>query len=187
MIGKEAGQQTGPETSLVPLEVRALSYAGTMRIAAWVLAVVAGFTLFYFGLVMGSFVPWLALPLTVSGIAAALYSAWVLRQVWREVKAGAPVITVSAQGYRDTRLGETIPWREVKSLTRYQPGTQVMLQIEAVRAERFLKPRYKFPFGRQPAKPVPAGVPVVSNLSGLDHRGDDIIAAAQQAFLKTRS
>ncbi len=135
---------------------------------------------------MGSFVPWLALPLTIGGILAALYCAWMLRKVWLEVKANAPVVTIDGRGFRDTRLGETIPWREVKRLTRHQPGTQVMLQIEAMRAERFLRPRYKFPFGRQPAKPVPAGVPVTANLSGLDVRGDRLVEAAEAFFAATR-
>lgn len=188
MKSQLAGDGSGAVAdALAPVEVRALSYAGTMRIATWFFAVVAGVTLFYFGLVMGTFVPWLALPLTVSGIIAALYSAWVLRKVWRDVKADAPVITVNAQGYRDSRLGEMIPWREVKTLTRDQPGTQILLRIEAVRAERFLKPRYKFPFGSKPAKPVPPGVVVVSNLSGLDRSGDDVVSAAERFFLAARA
>lgn len=170
-----------------PLEARALPYAGTMRIATWVFATIVGFALFYFGLVMGSFVPWLALPLTIGGIAAALWCAWMLRAVWLEVKANAPVITVNAQGYRDTRLGETIPWREVKAIRREQPGTQVMLKVEAVRAERFLKPRRRIPFGTKPARPVPPGVAVTSFLSGLDRRGDDIVAAVERFFPVSRS
>jgi len=174
--------QTGGTNVLVALEAHLLPYAGSMRVATWAFATVVGFALFYFGMVMGSFVPWLALPLTISGIAAALYSAWVLRQVWREVKTNAPVVTVDGRGFHDTRLGEMIPWREVKRLTRHQPGTQVMLQIEAVRAERFLKPRYKFPLGRQPARPVPQGQPVTANLSGLDVAGDRIVAAAEAFF-----
>lgn len=178
--------QSSVEAQPAALEARALPYAGTMRIAAWFFATILGFTVFYFGLVMGSFVPWLALPLTLGGIALALWGAWMLRSAWREAKADMPVVTVNAQGYRDTRLGQTIPWREVKTLMRHQPGTQVMLQIEAVRAERFLKPRRRFPFGTKPARPVPPGLPVTSNLSGLDHRVDDIVAAAERFYLASR-
>jgi len=158
------------EASNAPAEmsVRILPWVATIGVVWWTAAFTGGLVIFYFGLVMGSIVPWLALPLTVGGVLAALYGA---SRVWRAMrvrKADAPVLTIDARGYHDVRLGAAIPWSEIVSLTPEQPGTRIFLKIVARDPARFVK-----------RKRLARAEALVSSLSELDEEPATLIAAAE--------
>lgn len=144
-----------------------MPWASTFHVAFWALAMLVSLTVFYFGLVMGGIVPWLALPLTISGIVAALFCAWRLWLAVRARRVDLPVVIIDGDGFLDTRMGARIPWSEIHSLTRDQPGTRTFLRIAARDPARFAKRR----------RAVRDGV-LVSSLSELDMTADRLIDAA---------
>ncbi len=161
-------ERAGVGNAPADVTARLMPWVATIGVASWVFALAASLVLFYFGLVMGSFVPWLALPLTVSGVLAALYCCWGLWGAVKSRRADQPVVIIGPQGFHDTRLGALIPWTEITGLTREQPGTRTFLRITARDPARFARKR----FLRRP-------VALVSSLSELDAEPDALIAAAE--------
>ena len=155
-----------------PVTAHYQSWHRTYRLAFWGLGTVVFAVVFYLGLVLAS------LPLTVFGALVSLGYFIMLVRCYRKLRTDEPVVTVSEAGYHDARLGPPIPWSEVKTLTRHQPGTQVVLFIDADQPERFIAPRAGL---ARLAKRKPAnGFPLLgSNLAGLDMPGDRIVQAAQ--------
>lgn len=158
------------------IEARLMPWAAAMALVGWAIALVVCLTLFYFGLVMGSFVPWLALPLTIGGAALALWCAWGVWRAWRVRRADRPVVIVGPGGFEDTRIGPLIPWREIERLTPDQPGTRTYLRLHARAPKRFVHRRRGLWRG---AARVAADGALVSSLSELDVRPEAIIAAAE--------
>ncbi len=156
-----------------PVEARMMPWAATMVAVNWAMALAVSLAFFYFGLVMGSYVPWLALPITVTGGAAALYSAWKL---WRALRARAldvPVIRVGPNGFQDTRVGTEIPWREIASLAVEQPGTRTFLRVAAKDAGRFVTR------GRLLRRRVARAGAFTSCLSEMDVPAERLVSAAE--------
>lgn len=151
------------------IEARLMPWAAGLGVVSWAFALLVGLVVFYFGLVMGSIVPWLALPITVLGILAALFCGWRLWCAMGVRKADAPVLTIGPEGFHDTRIGQLIPWREIESLTPDQPGTRTFLRIAAREPRRFVGRRVRLPRD---------GV-LVSSLSELDVAPDALIVAAR--------
>ena len=156
-----------------PMEARLMPWAATMAAVAWGIAFAVSLVVFYFGLVMGSFVPWLALPITVAGVVAGLYAAWRLWWALRARRLDAPVILIGADGFRDVRIGSAVPWCDITALTVEQPGTQTFLRIAARDAGRFVTR------GRALRRRVARAGALVSSLSGLDAPPDALVAAAK--------
>lgn len=150
------------------IEARLMPWAAGLGVVSWGVALLVSLVIFYFGLVMGSIVPWLALPITVLGILAALFSVWRLWRAMRVRKADAPVLVIGPEGYHDSRIGRLIPWSEIESLTPDQPGTRIFLRIAVRDPRRYLRRRVRLPRD---------GV-LVSSLSELDVRPDELVAAA---------
>lgn len=143
-----------------------MPWATTLRIASWTFALLVGLTILYFGMVMGGIVPWLALPLTISGGLVALYCLWRLWKAVRARKIDAAVLTIGPEGFRDTRLSDQlIPWCDIASVASEHPGTRVFLRL-ALREPQ-----------RHPKRLARAGA-LVSSLSELSVPAEAIIAAA---------
>lgn len=159
-----------------PIAARHLPFVRTLWVGLWLIAVGGFLSLFYLGLVLAS------APITILGFALAFGSAYYLVQSWNEFRTIEEVVTVSAAGYHDIRLGPPIPWSEIKALTRHAPGTRVFLFIEAERPERFLDRRGRLRRAADAANRRRGFPPLTSDLSGLNRPGDEIVRAAQ-AFL----
>jgi hypothetical protein len=150
------------------IAARMVPWAATISVVSWIAATVVGLVIFYFGLVMGSIVPWLALPLTIGGLIVAAFCLWQTWRAMRARKADAPVLQIGPDGYHDARLGRAIPWSEIVSLTPDQPGTRTYLKIVARDPARFVKRKR---LARRPA--------LVSSLSELDEDPAVLIASAE--------
>lgn len=149
-----------------------MPWAASFRVVTWAIAVLVGLTVFYFGLVMGGIVPWLALPLTISGAAFALFSLWRLVLAWRVRRADAPVLMIGPAGFHDARIGRPIPWSEIDALSVEQPGTRTFLRISTRDAARFAARR------RTRRRAAREGA-LVSCLSELDATPQSLVATAQ--------
>lgn len=155
------------------LEARLMPWAATMRAVWWAVGLAVSLTVFYFGLVMGSFVPWLALPITVSGVLAALYCVWRLWRALRARKLDAPVIVIGPDGFLDRRFGRVVPWREVSRLEVDQPGTRTFLRVTAADPARYVAR------GRMLRRRVAREGVLVSCLSEMDVSPAALVAAAE--------
>ncbi len=158
------------------VEARLMPWAAGMAVVGWAIALMVGLTIFYFGRVMGSFVPGLAVPLTVSGAALSAWCAWHVWRCWRIRQADRPTVIVSPAGFEDTRIGRLIPWAEIERLTSDQPGTRSYLRLYVREPKRFLHRRT--PLWRGAAR-VAADGALVSSLSELEATPQAIIAAAE--------
>lgn len=148
--------------------VRMVPWVATITVVSWIVAAVVGLVIFYFGLVMGSMVPWLALPLTVAGLLIAAFCLW---HTWRAMRVRGldePVLQISPEGYHDARLGKPIPWSEIVSLTPDQPGTRTFLKIVARDPARYVR-----------RKRLARRAALISSLAELDEDPGVIIAAAE--------
>ena len=87
------------------IEARMMPWAATIRVASWGFAVLSGLVIFYFGLVMGGIVPWLALPLTIGGLLIAAYCAW---RWWGALRARKLVASVAPYASQHVRLTPSI-------------------------------------------------------------------------------
>lgn len=170
-LEERAGHATGVEPAIV--EARLMPWAAGLSVVSWGFAVLVGLTIFYFGLVMGGIVPWLALPLTVTGILFAAFCGWRFIQAWRVRRADRPVVSIGPQGYHDARLGGTVPWGEIEGLAVDQPGTRTFLRISARDPARFVAR------GRRLKRRVAREGVLVSCLSELDATPQSLVAAAE--------
>lgn len=162
-----------------PLQAYYQPWHRSSWLAVWGMGTIVFAVVFYSGLVAAS------LPLTVTGalIALGFFIGFVI--CYRTVRIDDPVVEVTEAGYHDRRIGRTIPWAEIKGLTRHQPGTQVHLFIEADQPERFVAPRTgvdRFKARRRKDYPV-----LGSNLAGLSRSGDDIVRAAEAFHAATKA
>lgn len=142
----------------------------------------AGMAMFAGGLLLGGTWVVLALPGAVLSAVAALF----LRRMRLRFGDPAPVVTVTAEAYHDRRLGAPIPWAEVRSLRRHQPGNRIFLLIDTDRPERFLGNAGLLARPMQSLNPA-MGLPAIgSRLDGLDVPQDDLAAAAESAWAARR-
>ena len=155
------------------VEARLMPWAATMRAVWWAVGLAVSLTFFYFGLVMGSFVPWLALPITVIGVLAALYCAWRLWRAMQARKLDAPVIVIGPEGFLDRRFGRAVPWQDVAGLEVDQPGTRTFLRVTAADPARFVAR------GRMLRRRVARQGALVSCLSEMDVSPAALVAAAE--------
>lgn len=153
------------------IEARMMPWAATIRVASWGFAVLSGLVIFYFGLVMGGIVPWLALPLTIGGLLIAAYCAWRWWGALRARKLDAPLVTIGPDGFHDARLGGVVPWCEIDNLSVDQPGTRTFLRIEARDPLRFVP--------RRTARRAARDGALIACLSELDVAPGQLVAAAE--------
>ncbi|BCW87848.1 hypothetical protein sos41_09790 [Alphaproteobacteria bacterium SO-S41] len=155
-------------------------------LAVWAFAALLSAVFFYFGLVMGSIVPWLALPITVTGFIALVACAVIFGMVWRRLRLDRDVVTVGPAGYHDIRIGHPVPWSDVVRLVRHQPGTQTALFIEAREPKRFLRKTSRLYKGAARLNPALGFPGLASSLGGLNESSDTIIAAAEAWHAKEK-
>lgn len=155
-------------------------------LAVWAFAALLGAVFFYFGLVMGSLVPWLALPITITGFLATVASAVIFSTVWRRLRLDRDVVTVGPAGYHDIRIGHPVPWSEITRLVRHQPGTQTTLFIEAKDPQRFLRKASRVYKGAARLNPTLGFPGLASTLGGLSEPSDTIIATAEAWHAKEK-
>jgi hypothetical protein len=127
-------------------------------------------------LVVGALVPLRGL--WTVGLPIVLVFTWLLVLAARRFADPRPVIAVGQDGFHDRRLGQAIPWEEIRALKRQANGNRVFLQIEVAEPARYLGNAGWL------ARPMlilnpKMGFPVLSsNLSGMDVPQERMASAA---------
>jgi hypothetical protein len=163
-----------------PVTAHYSSWIRTWWMSVCAFAMLAFATLFYFGLVEGSV---LITGIGVLGIIAC-FALFVM--LGHRMKADRDIVSVSASGFHDVRIGQIIPWSEITALHTHAPGTQVSLFVEAKNPERFIQAGSRLRKGAAQIDRTLGFDGLRCDLSGLDEPSDVIVTAAQQFLDQSR-
>lgn len=171
-----------PDLSVAARYARATVVGWQVFLGAW--ALLGG------ALVLSGFVVesrgWPGAPFFVCGLMLLVVFGALFVMARGRFADPAPVITITAQAFHDRRLGDPIPWTEVRSLARHKPGNRIFLQIGVDDPGRWLTAAGLMARPMQVLNPRMGFTALASRLDGLDVPQDRLAEAAETGFAASR-